>query len=60
MQRDKLKSEGTRYLPEEDLQHVRKEDGATQSLIKSGGSAYSKEEVGDFNHNTYYNYKPTA
>ena len=39
-----LKSQGTIYLPEVDLQDVRKEDGETSSLIKTGGIAYNKEE----------------
>ena len=37
MLRDQLKSQGTMYLPE-DFQDVRKEDGANQSLIKTGKS----------------------
>ena len=43
MQRDQLKSQGTIYLPEEDLQDALKEDGTTQS-IKTGGIAYNNKE----------------
>ena len=43
MLRDQLKSQGTICLPEEDLQDVRKEDGATQSLVKICGTAYNKK-----------------
>ena len=31
-------------MPEEALQYLRKEEGAAQSLIKTGGIAYNKEE----------------
>ena len=44
MLRDQLKFQGTIYLPEEDLQDALKEDRATQSLIKTGGIIYNKEE----------------
>ena len=44
MLRDYLKYQGTIYLPEEDLQDALKEDGATLSLIKTGGTAYKEED----------------
>ena len=39
MLRDSFESQETIYLPEEDLQDDRKEDGATLSLNKKGGIA---------------------
>ena len=44
MLRDQLIYQGTIYLSEDDFQDVLKEDGATQSLIKTGGLAYKEEE----------------
>ena len=43
MMRDWLKSEGTIYLPE-DLQDLRKEDGAIWSPVKALGTAYNKKK----------------
>ena len=39
-----VKYQGTIYLSEEDLQDALKEDGATQSLIKTAGIVYKEEE----------------
>jgi hypothetical protein len=48
MQRNKLKSQETIYLSEEDLQDILKQDGATLSLIKTGGIEYEKRRIGLF------------
>ena len=48
---DAEKSQGTIYLPEEDIQDVPKEDGATSSLFKTGRISYKEEEEEDFPRN---------
>ena len=45
MLRDQLVSQGTIYLREEDLQNTVKGDGVPESVIKTGGIAYKKEEL---------------
>ena len=45
MQKDQLKYQGTVYLSEKDLQDDLKEDGATQSLIKTGETVYKEEDL---------------
>ena len=39
-----LKSQGAIYLPKEDIQDVRKEDGATSSLIQTCRIDYNKQD----------------
>ena len=42
-------------MPKKDIEDVRKEDGATKTLAKTGGIAYNKEEQENFYHDNFCN-----